>query len=673
MPWYVLSGVYLIIWSALLVHCLLQRQFYPVFGRRRGTKIFWLLTFIFLNPLLTFLYFVFGFLLRPAKGAPPGKPVGFASVAAIAFVAFVLAFFEWPFPDHRQEPVILSRQAAEMKAQEPNESLRGLEAPWGQAHVVLVKAKNGVQTIGSTSAESDDRASVRSIVLVCQSPHALLDRATREFQKVLIGFADVEKVEYYPYGTWPEPGGPLPDIFITMDMLELHEKAFLCNRRLRAVIQWQVSDTLFPGSARTNHANAPPTVTFNMESRLDHDSTMMGIESPRSVYKVEADGIAAEMAKSVGKQFANLLDKYGQLPRVPAALYGTYREPLEFSFLKDNKAERLISASGLFEDNHTIWRFVEQRRMDEALTAYRDQLQAAGWGAEVFAKDSLQMQKENERIYIFRDRRRDPAAGAVESGEPGKPAEHVAGKPSSNVMIAHYESYFTGDRIQKAMDAWLESETQTKTLLAFERCFRTPEQAERLRAAIEASPLCTLGGSLMLGRYWADRGQTDKARESLMRARAMQRAEKQRDAKSRVIRALAKRLGDESLAETAVSEQVFCEVGFVNAGQLGGPLELERALDEPVLLYRRLDDGRLRTVALRVVHSRDVSSPAPYGLLAVDRRERRSNASETAGRTEPDGSWVADFSLQGAAGENESMMATVKSVGDERFLFVVHP
>lgn len=664
MPWYVLSGVYLIIWSALLIHCLLQRRFYPVFGRGWGTRIFWLLTFVFLNPLLTFLYFVFGFLLRPAKGAPPGKPVRLGSAAAIAFVAFVLVFFEWPFLDYGREPVIVSRQAGELKPQEPNESLHGLALPWGQAHVALVKAKNGVQTFGSTSAESDDRVSLRSIVLVCQSPHLLLDRATRQFQKALIGLADVEKVEYYPYGTWPEPGGSLPDVFITIDMLELRENAFLCNRRLGAIIQWQVSNVLFPGPAQANHGNAPPTVAFCMESRLDHDSTMMGIESPRSLYKVEADGIAAEMAESVGKQFANLLDKYGQMPRVPAALYGTYREPPEFSFLRDNKAERLISASGLFKDNLSIWRFAEQRRIDEALTAYRDQLQTAGWGSEVLAKDSLQMQKENERIYIFRDRRQDPAAGAIESGESGKSA--------SNTMIAHYESYFTGERIQEAMDALLAGETQTRTLLAFERCFRTPEQAERLRAAIEASPVGTLDGFLALGRYWADRGQTDKGRESLMRARAMQRAEKQRNAKSRAIRSLAEKLGDQSLAETPVSEQVLCDVGFVNAGQLSGPLEIEKALDEPVLLYRRLDDGRLRTVALRVVRSRDVASPSPYGLLAVDRREERSNASETAGTTGPDGSWVADFFLHGAAGESEFVRATVKSVGNERFLFVIH-
>ena len=665
MSWYVLSGVYLIIWSALLVHCLIQRRFYPILGQGRGTKIFWLATFVFLNPLLTFLYFVFGFLLRPAKGTPPGKSFGFGSVAAIVFVAFVLACFEWPFPEYGRAPVLLTRQAPEQKPQEPNESRHALALPWGQAHVALVKTKNGVQTVGSTSAESDDKASVRSIVLICRSPDVLLDRVTREFQKALIALSDVEKVEYFPYGTWPEPGGLSPDIFITLEALELQEKAFLCDRRLRAVIQWQVSDTLFPGFARASHSNAPPMVSFNMESRIDHDSTMTGIEGPRSLYKVEAAGIAAEMVKSVSKQFASLLDKYGQMPRVPAALYGTYREPPEFAFLKDNKAERLISASGLFQDNLSIWRFAEPRRAEEALEAYRAQLQAGGWGSEIIARDSLQMQKNNEQIYIFRERQRDRATESPTSGEPGQ-------VPSS-VMIVHYESYFSDDQIRAAIDALKDCETPVRTLLAFERCFRTPEQAERLRVAIETHHVCTLDSSLALGRYWADRGQMDKAKESLMRARAMQRAERQRNARSRAIRALAKKLGDAGLAETPVTEQALCDAGFVNVGQLSAPLEAERAFDEPVLLYRRLENGRLRTVALRVVHSREVASSELYVLLAVDGRDERTTPSETAGAAGPDGSWAAELLVHGAAGESEFAQAAVKSVGNERFSFVIRP
>ncbi|MHC4507511.1 MAG: PLD nuclease N-terminal domain-containing protein [Planctomycetota bacterium] len=661
MPWYLLSGLYLMIWSALLIHCLLQRQFYPVFGRRWGTKVFWLLTFVFLNPLLTFLYFVFGFLLRPVKAAESQNPIGFASVAAIAFVGVVLVLFEWPLMEHAPEPVVVSSEAGEQQSQEPGESPQRLEA-----HVAFVKARNALQTFGSTSAEGNDRASVRRIGITCQNPHRLLDRSARELQKALVRLLDVDKVEYYPYETWPEPGGVLPDVFITMDMLEVDEKTFLHSRRLGTLIQWKVGSTLFAGTVRTPHANAPPKVTFNMESRLDHHSTMMGIESPRAVYKLEANGIVGEMEKSISKQFGNLLGKYGELPPGAAMLYGTYCEPPEFSFLKDNAARQIISGSGLFKNNHTVWRFAEQRKTDEALKAYRDELRTLGWDSEVLEKDYLQMQKQNENIYVFHERRHDPAAGTAEHGESSTSLSGV-------LMIAHYESYFTSTQIQKAMDALLAGPAKVKTLLAFERYFRTPEQIERLRARVEASAVRTLDGCLMLGRYWADQDRTDKGQKWLMRARAMQRAEKESNAKSQEIQSLAEKLGDESLAEIPVSEQILRDAGFVSPSQLTGPLEIEKALDEPVLLYRRLDNGRMRTIALRAVRSRDISSSVPYRLLAVDKREGRSSSSQTVGRIRPDGLWAADFSLQNLAANNESMQSTVESAGDERFLFVIRP
>jgi hypothetical protein len=347
-------------------------------------------------------------------------------------------------------------------------------------------------------------------------------------------------------------------------------------------------------------------------------------------------------------------------------LCGTYREPPTFAFLSDSSTQRLVSGSGLFKNNHTVWRFPEKRATSETLTACRDELKALGWGSEDLGKDSLWMQKADEHIHIFRERRREASAGAVETAE--------ADKPSSNVsMFACHESDFTPDQMQQAMDALLESKAEIETLLLFERYLRTPEQSERLRAILETSPICTLDGSLVLGRYWAQRGDTDKGRQWLMRARAMQRAEKGRDARSQEIRSLARKLADESLAEVAVSEQTLRDVGFVNAEQLTEPLKVEKALGQPVLLYRRLDGGRLHTFALRVVRLFDAPSPAPYGLLVVEKREGPSSSSQTAGSVRPDGVWAAEASVQGLAGQNESAQLTVESVGDERFLFLITP
>jgi formate hydrogenlyase subunit 3/multisubunit Na+/H+ antiporter MnhD subunit len=136
MPWYALNVLYLIIWSALLIHCLFRSEFHPILGRKWRTKIFWLLTFVFFNPLLTFVYFVLGFLLRPPKAEQRGKSIGLCSVVAIVCVCVVLALFEWPLGGYDAEPVVILSQSGEDKPPEQNEPFRGFEA-----HVGMMEAK----------------------------------------------------------------------------------------------------------------------------------------------------------------------------------------------------------------------------------------------------------------------------------------------------------------------------------------------------------------------------------------------------------------------------------------------------------------------------------------------------------------------------------------------------
>jgi hypothetical protein len=347
-------------------------------------------------------------------------------------------------------------------------------------------------------------------------------------------------------------------------------------------------------------------------------------------------------------------------------LHGTYHEPPELSFLKNDNVQQLISGYGLLKNNHTVWRFTDKRQTDKALPAYRDELKALGWEQEDLGKDYLQMQKENEHIYIFRQRQRNSKAGTIFWSEP----EQLA---SEAILIADYESYFTDDQMQKAMDALLDSDVEIKILLVFEKYFRTPMQLERLRSIIEDSPFNTLDGYLMLARYWADRGETDKGRESLLHARAMQHTEKSNNVRADEIKDLAGKLGDESLAEVPVDEEVFRRMGFINPEQLKGPIEIEKSINEPVLFYRRLGDGELETFALRIIPSQEPSHSAPYNLLTVESRKGTSSSSENSGKIRPGGIWVVDTSINALAGESKSIQLRVKSLGNEHFLFAITP
>jgi len=664
MPWYAFSGLYLVIWSALLIHCLFRREFYPIFGRRWGTQILWLVTFLFLNPLLTLVYFVFGFLLRPPKADEHKEgsrtaSTGLGSAIAIACIGVVLVLFELPSRADKAEPVVVLNEPGEENPAEPNESSYKFAAQLG-----TISARNSIQTLSSTSAGSGERVSTQEILLISQSPHSLLDRATREFQKSLAQLPYVSKVTYYPYGTRPKPGGHLPDVFITINMPQVNEKTFLHSRYFKAIIKWTAGSSIFAGTSHSVNNYTPPVVQFEIESQLEHESEMFGIESSRAKYKLAADSICREMIKSISKQFENLLDKYGRMPEPPEILNGTYHGPPELSFLKGDMVEQLISGNGLLKNNHTLWRFAEKRETDKALAAYRDELKTLGWGQEDLGKEYLRMQKGNEHIYIFRQRQRDSKAGTFFWSESEKTASETS-------LIADYESYLTSDQMQKAMDTLLDCDVDIKTILIFEKYFSTPQQLERLRSIIEQSPVQTLDGCLILARYWADRGEMEKGRESLLHARAMQCTEKGHNVRAEEIKNLAKKFGDESLAEVPVTEEIFREMGFINIEQLTEPMEIERSINEPVLFYQRLDDGDLKTFALRVIRSQEPSYSVPYQLLTVESQKGSSSSSENGGNVKPGGVWVVKSSIDVLTSESKSIQLTINCLDNERFLFVI--
>jgi hypothetical protein len=666
MPWYAFSVLYLIIWSALLIHCLFKREFYPIFGKGWGTKVLWLVTFVFFNPLLTFVYFIFGSLPRPPRADEHKEHsrtarTGFGSAIAIACIGVVLVLFELPSKANKAEPVVTLNESGKEKPAEPNEPFYKFGV-----HLGTISARNSVQTLSSTSAGSGDRMSTRNILLICQSPHRLLDCTAREFQKSLAQLPYVDKVTYCPFGTRPKPVGHLPDVFITINMPEVNEKTFLRSRYIKAIIKWTAGSSIFADASNSVQNYTPPVVKFDIESQLDHESEMFGIESSQAKYKLAADDICREMIKSISKQFENLLDKYGRMPELPEILNGTYHEPPELSFLEGDKVEQLISGYGLLKNNHTLWRFVETRKTEKALAAYLDELKNLGWGQEDLGKDYLRMQKGNEHIYIFRHRQRDSKAGTFFWSESEKTGSETS-------LIADYESYLTNDQMQKAMDALLDCNVEIKTILIFEKYFSTPQQLERLRSIIEQSPVQTLDGCLILARYWADRGEMEKGRELLLRARAMQRTEKDYNVRVEEIKDLAKKLGDESLADVPVTEEIFREMGFINIEQLTEPMEIERSINEPVLFYRRLDDGELKTFALRVIRSQEPSYSVPYQLLTVESQKGNSSSSENGGKVMPGGAWVVKSSINVLASESKSIQLQVKCLDNEHFMFAVTP
>ena len=660
MLWYIVNGLYLILWSALLVHCLHRREFYPIIGRKWGTKIFWLLTFIFFNPLLSLIYVIFGVILKAPRNQEKPRLIYPGSVIAIVCIGLVIVLFKLPFDSQEVPPVVILSDGTGADNPEGGSSTLFNFEP----HIGTIKATNKVQTYSSASTGMDAKVSLRNILLICHKQHGLLDRIAREFQKSLIKLPYVEKVSYYSYKTWPELGGLLPDVYIILDMPEIDEKELFHGRQLQAKIEWQASSSMFGGLTHSFETSSCPKVQFNIESEFNHESKMIGIESPQAKYKLEAKNVTDELIKSIRKQFENLLDKYGEMPQLPDMLYGTYHVAPEFSFIRNENVLRQISGSGLLRDNDTIWQFTDERRTEEALTSYSDELKSHGWTEDDRDKDYLKMRNDEEYIYICRQRRRKGTSGRIVSGNSKKPKSEAP-------MIARYESCWTKERMQEVMDKLLKSNVDVDTLLVFHEYFRNPEQRECLLSLFEQSPVPSLDGYIVLARFLADRGELEKGRESLMLARAMQYAEKGNNVRIQDIENLAEKLGDGSIAEVAVTEETFRKTGFLNANEIDELTIVERGLDEPLLFYRLLEDGELQTVALRIIRSREPLPLMPYHLLMVEKRQGSSSSSEKEGNAEPNGDWNAESYLYSLTDEGKSMHLKIESLKDEKFRFVI--
>ena len=225
--------------------------------------------------------------------------------------------------------------------------------------------------------------------------------------------------------------------------------------------------------------------------------------------------------------------------------------------------------------------------------------------------------------------------------------------------------------MQEVMDKLLDGDVGMQTLLVFHNYFQPPKQQEHLFALIEQSPIPWLDGYLVLARCRADSGETEKGRKALMQARAMQYAEKGGNIRMEEIEDLAETLGDEALAESAISEEVLRKTGFLNADEINDLMIVERELNEPLLLYRSLEDGELQTVTLRVVRSREPSTLKSYRLLMVEKRQGSSSSSEKDGDTGPNGDWFAESYLYSPTNEGKSIRLKIESLCGEKFRFIV--
>ena len=344
---YVLNNLYLGVWAILLIHCLQSKRLYPIFGNGWRTKAFWLFTFVFFNPLLSFLYglsILYPYYIerlrlqrsrRKTSDVGRNKPLkqtkheehcpepGYARRTGLvvpalvcAYTCVILILFDVPRTSAAMQPFVI------MNKNEGYSDARTLMKTG--ANIGLINAKNKIQTVSSDSATDDMKLSLRNIRIICENDNRFLDFVAI---KMLQSFAElpyVDSVSYYSYGHRPKRTSLSPDVLITLDMPQLTEDKFLLSRQMQVKIECVASSVVSEASSDSgDKSSSSPLVPFQIKSEIQHAGTTLCIECPGTEYEQEAKNISRELTNAIRKQFDNLLRKYDEIPELPGAEHGT--------------------------------------------------------------------------------------------------------------------------------------------------------------------------------------------------------------------------------------------------------------------------------------------------------------------------------------------------------------
>lgn len=608
---------YIALWAALLIHCLLKKRFFPLFGRGLGTKVFWLITFVFFNPLLTLLYMIFGVFSKADEVSV--RKIHVRGAICLALVLVVIGVFELPRPDRPKNEITI------LQAGQEKEKEKGFDF---QAQAGVLQANNSLSTSTGSSTSGNAKFIAESIVIRSESDHILIDKVCRFMQEKIVELPYVERVEYWPSGV--EMNDPLSraDIIIVLDARKIAGGGFGIDQKLEADISCYMGTEPVEKSHHSYYTNSPPVIRFSMNSHLRHSSHFKGIESGRAKYKQQSENIGQQFVEAIKKQFDKWVEGHGLLPELPEYMYGREVVDVEFEFLKERNAKRIHHSGGLLTNYDAVWSYEDQRTNDEVFKEVRDILREQGWtgGNQLdteskHKRESFTMSKGDDHMQIFRKRGRKDSGGILygdsESLEKKLP------------IIVEYLSLFTDEQINDILGKFFASDADLDTKLMFEHFGSDESVKQLLFDSVESQQVKTMDGYLLIGRYYAKKDQMTKATEALMMARALGRADREHNPASNEIKELVKKIGDESLAKADIGIEYYQRAGFVDISTLGDGVVYERGLDEPLMFYTVLAQKEgdkktnIQTVVIRI--SRLTNTEDHYEVEKITKQRNTSS------------------------------------------------
>ncbi len=412
-----------------------------------------------------------------------------------------------------REPVVLGRGGDGALHEVPPKPA-GIRLQFN-AQAGALQSQNTTITGGTESHSDPAFLADHSLMILNLSDHPLMERIGTELLKQLRTDSRLDRLTYYPRGHSPEAGTEAPDLVLSINLESIDESG-ITGRTLKAKVMMTLGSSLAASHYSVNDDLSPPIVGLNVNSTVEHQSSMTGIESSSAKYTLQGQDITKQLANAVSDKLKALREKFSPLPKLPAAMRPEFVAAPEFAFLKRLQATRRTSFHGFMFHNETFWQFTSSENAEPLLASVRDELQESGWRIEhLEARPGqgihLRAEKGGAILEVFPIENRFHRP--VENKEPRGPIQfqvrylHRMNAAELNAVVAELLSAAKPD---------------IEMLLLLNR-FASAEQRPQIIKLIAEHPPRSIGVWLMLAGAASGENDVDACRRSLVRAKLLLR------------------------------------------------------------------------------------------------------------------------------------------------------
>ena len=500
----------------------------------------------------------------------------------------------------------------------------------GEAHLGTIKARNNMSSVAVGTGPDQGRLNCGWIVVTNLSDHLLMQRVGNCLVEHLKKLKDIETIDYFSHGGGPKPGEQSPDAWVTLELAELKKTGL--GLGLEAHIRVTMANTLIGGNVNYGNDLDPPEARFRYDGVLEHHSTTFAVGTRSSRYKLAGENIAQQIGESLVKKFNDLYKDKGPMPELPEEFYPAYRKTPSIWLPKDDQAELVASCHGLMQPNETLWRIETTRPVSDVLTDLKNHWKEDGWKIQSFCVKEKQIKtlraaKGEGSLTAYQQERVNlrPFQFVITDGN----GLAVKEPPESRVVFVHYVDRMSDKALHAALDRLIKPGVPLDKAMIFEDYYQG-KQRQRFIEQLEQASVKTVDQWIVLAEFYRKANNQEKARDALVRANLLLRAEYQPGNREDKIDKLAKTLGMKIPKALEPTKELLDECGFIELHYNRPIADREVTLDEPVLFYLYSDSGKLKTIAVRVDETTLDNIGRCYSFVHVKKEEGSSSSGSTS-------------------------------------------